>query len=353
MYRKASNMMNLVPWRPLCLLLLLLCIYLYLQTDSNVSYSGSSSNTSIESGKSFDELKSSVSQMTISSGTAESEEEKEDLSLAEAEQAQPEDPADSPLAKLREFKVEPDSLDVDAILAHPCANRVIVSEKAKVMYCPIPKAANSNWKLMIRKHEGFEDFEDLALAHDKNRNGLKYANHYSKDDLKRLLEDKSILKFTFARDPLSRTLSCYLNKFVNKEKDSDEYKEFMAQLYDWNYIEMHDIVTEERPSFEEFVNQIQNKPNEEMNEHWAPQSFLCGIGLFPYDFVGKLEDVETYAPPIIEWISSGKENHFPTQDEIRFPSGGTKDSIEQYYTDDIKNKVKSTFKDDFAMLGYK
>lgn len=121
-----------------------------------------------------------------------------------------------------------------------------VSEKAKVMYCPVPKAANSNWKYLIRKYEGFEDYTDLAKAHDRSQSGLKYLQDFNADSLTALLNDPTILKFTFVRDPFSRTLSCYLNKFNSKEKDGEEYKVYMAQLYGWVWVKEHDLVSEPR-----------------------------------------------------------------------------------------------------------
>lgn len=114
------------------------------------------------------------------------------------------------------------------------------------MYCPVPKAANSNWKYLIRKYEGFEDYSDLSKAHDKSRSGLKYLQDFTADRLTELLKDPTILKFTFVRDPFSRTLSCYLNKFSSKEKNGEEYKVYMAQLYGWTWVKNRNLAAEPR-----------------------------------------------------------------------------------------------------------
>lgn len=89
-----------------------------------------------------------------------------------------------------------------------------------------------------------------------------------------------------------------------------------------------------------------------MNEHWAPQSWLCGIGEFPYDFVGKLEEVGDYAPKIIGWMAGGSEAHFPSQDEIKFASVGTNERVNEYYDESVRERVRGTFQNDFDLLKY-
>lgn len=89
-----------------------------------------------------------------------------------------------------------------------------------------------------------------------------------------------------------------------------------------------------------------------MNEHWAPQTYLCGVGLFPYDFVGKLEDIATHAPKVIKWMANGRESHFPTQEEIKFSSMGANEQMNQFYNEEIKKKVYQTFSEDFSRLQY-
>lgn len=59
------------------------------------------------------------------------------------------------------------------ILSKPFAKRIIVSERHRFIYCPVPKVANSNWKYLIRKNEGFEDYDDLTKAHNANTSGLR------------------------------------------------------------------------------------------------------------------------------------------------------------------------------------
>mmetsp|Transcript_18581 Transcript_18581/g.74672 ORF Transcript_18581/g.74672 Transcript_18581/m.74672 type:complete len:374 (-) Transcript_18581:1706-2827(-) len=258
----------------------------------------------------------------------------------------------NPLDELRQFAIKPAQVDVEQIKSLPAARRIIVSKKLRIMYCPIPKAANSNWKLLIRKYEGFEDYADLSIANDRAASGFTFLEDLSAAEISGMLNDPDVLKFTFARDPYARTLSCYLNKFGNKDKSGEEYRIYMAQLYGWAWVKQHDIENEERPSFQQFVDQISTQDFAEMNEHWAPQTYLCGVGLFPYDFVGKLEDIATHAPKVIKWMANGRESHFPTQEEIKFSSMGANEQMNQFYNEEIKKKVYQTFSEDFSRLQY-
>lgn len=169
------------------------------------------------------------------------------------------------------------------------AERLIVSRDSHVIYCPIPAALSSNWKLLLRKFEGKPDYTDLKLAHDRNLSGFKYVrtpplsllffslvvfpsctpksgqvdlngyghlltrflNEFKAAEVDALLQDPSLVKFTFVRHPFHRTLSNYINKFSSKDTNSDEYKVFMAHLYGWKYTQQHDVTKERRVSFPE------------------------------------------------------------------------------------------------------
>lgn len=74
-------------------------------------------------------------------------------------------------------------VDVKALLDSPLSTRIIVSTKLKAMYCPIPKVACSNWKALFRRLEGHNDYKNLALAHDRERSGLKYLKDFSEEEV--------------------------------------------------------------------------------------------------------------------------------------------------------------------------
>lgn len=240
------------------------------------------------------------------------------------------------------------------ILKQPFAADIIVSEVNKLVYCPIPKAASSNWKYLIRKLEGFPDYADLTTAHNRNKSSLRYLTDYSPFEVKRLLTDKQYFKFAFVRNPYMRLLSCYMDKFRNMDSNytSTEYVPFLADAFSWRYARSIDPQTAPRPSFRTFVNAIFTADHNCMNHHWRSQTLLCGFGLIEYDFIGRMENLSTDARHVLEAIGRPQET-FPTHNEINFPpSGASLELAQRLYSAEMLFKVRALYADDFQYLRY-
>jgi len=252
------------------------------------------------------------------------------------------------------------------------AARIIVSEKLKLVYCPIPKAASSTWKYLIRQQEGIEDYWNLTAANSPTTSGLKYLVDYPSEELERILTSPEYFKFTFVRNPYTRMLSCYLDKFQNKKKESSEYKKFMGHLLGWwdeNVFENYSLTSEEknfmkkhkfqnkilkgpRPSFSQFVRTATRQKRDRMNEHWAPQWYICGMDIIPYDFVGKLEHLEEHAQVILSWIGNSSSVHLPASEEIGFPSTQSRVLEDAFFDINLMFLIRKAFAPDFKIFGY-
>lgn len=237
------------------------------------------------------------------------------------------------------------------ILQEDYASRLIVSEQNRFVFCPVPKVANSNWKYVIRQLEGFPDYANLTLAHRADLNGLRYLSDYSPADAERILFGKDFFRFAFVRDPYTRLVSAYLDKFQNKDASSEEYRLFMAQIYSWKYVRERDIAKEPRPSFRAFVDELLKQKPTRMNLHWMPQTYICGFGDVSYDFIGRFENLASDAKFALGSIGRG-DVHFPSQEEIGFMPSGATQSAAEYYTLELMLKVKIMYEIDFVMLGY-
>jgi hypothetical protein len=253
------------------------------------------------------------------------------------------------VADRRVYSSNVTSLSGQEILARPFASRIIVSEKSKLIYCPIPKAASSNWKYLIRKFEGLDDYFDLAKAHSPEISGLRYLSDYSAAEVERLLADPLFLKFTFVRDPYSRAISCYLDRFQNRAEEyvRKEYRTFLAELFDWHYAREIALESEPRPSFSEFIDELAKQSPSEMNAHWAPQSLLCGLGEMPFDFIGHMNTLSADVDHVLAKLGHLQE-HFPSQSDIGFPaSGASTELLNNIYTLETMLKVRFIFDSDF------
>lgn len=243
---------------------------------------------------------------------------------------------------------------VQNILSQPFAADVIVSEVNKLIYCPIPKAASSNWKYLIRKLEGFPDYADLLTAHNRNKSSLRYLTDYSPHEVKRLLTDKQYFKFAFVRNPYLRLLSCYMDKFRNLDRNytTTEYIPFLADAFSWRYARSVDPQTDPRPSFRAFINAIYTADPGCMNHHWRPQTLLCGFGFIEYDFIGRMENLSADAHHVLAAIGHPQER-FPTHHEINFPpSGASLELAQRLYSAEMMFKVRTLYAEDFHYLHY-
>lgn len=240
------------------------------------------------------------------------------------------------------------------ILSSPFSSHIIVSETSNLIFCPIPKAANTNWKYLIRKWDRIPTYDDLPSSHHPLTSGLRYLSDYSPSEALHLLTTPTFFRFVFVRDPYTRLLSCFMDKFRNTDPayTSSEYRTFLSQLFSWRYTRSLDLHTHPRPSFRMFVDELLKHSPTQMNPHWMPQTHYCGLGLIPYDFIGRMENLELDANYVFSRL--GKHNeHFPSHSEIGFPpSGASRHLADDLYTVDLMFKVRVVYDDDFRLLGY-
>lgn len=242
----------------------------------------------------------------------------------------------------------------DAILSQPFAANIIVSERNKLVFCPIPKAASSNWKYFIRKIERLPDYTNLENAHNRNASRLRYLTDYSSLEAHAILSNPAYFKFAFVRDPYMRLLSCYMDKFRNRDLNytQTEYRSFLASAFSWRYARSVDIITEARPSFRSFVDAVVTREPQDMNQHWQPQHLLCGFGVMPYDFIGRMESLQMHVRHVLRVIGKERER-FPTHDELAFPPSGASPRLARLiYSAELMFKVRLVYDRDFELLGY-
>lgn len=243
------------------------------------------------------------------------------------------------------------------MLSQPYASNIIVSEKLRLLYCPIPKVASSNWKYLIRKLENIENYSNLHAAHNANSSGLRYLSDYSAAEALRLLQPGRLFKFVFLRDPYARLLSAYMDKL--RRGSGPDYRAFVAAAFSWKVAREVGNSNETndgsllRPSFRSFVISISQQEPYSMDHHWQPQTCLCGLGIVPYDFIGHMESLDTDVQTVLERIGRSVE-HFPSQDELGFPPSGASspELAGQMYATDLMFLTRALYDRDFQSGGY-
>ncbi|KAA8491847.1 Carbohydrate sulfotransferase 14 [Porphyridium purpureum] len=231
--------------------------------------------------------------------------------------------------------------------------RLIYSSRTRMIFCPIPKVANSAWKYMIRKIDGMDDKADIQIVNDRSKSGLTYLVDFPVDEAADMLEDDSIMKVVFVRDPLPRAVSAFLNKFVQKEVDSQEYDLYMKHLFGERFFKRADTTPAKygRITFGEFARRVEMQTAYEMNEHWAPQTFLCGMDVIPYDYIGHFERMKEDSSFILQTLGQMGLS-LPTPEEINFLSTGASKASSTYFTPALTQIWQQKFAQDFSLLGY-
>jgi hypothetical protein len=214
----------------------------------------------------------------------------------------------------------------------------IILEPDGILYCQIPKCACTAIKHALLGH----------------KNTYPVHDHVFKNLLTIPVEERKtfldgVLKFVVVRNPYSRVLSAYLNKFSreNLEYMPDIWRDFSR--YTVRYSMGGDVALDQSPSFSDFIKLVCETPVELMNEHWHPQTKMAMVNEIKYDFILRFEDLD------IEWQRLADKAGLPvlpSNEEIEFPATKADDRLSDFYTDTLAKAVYEKFIDDFAYFGY-
>ena len=165
--------------------------------------------------------------------------------------------------------------------------KTAISLKHSYIYTRIPKAANSTVIANLyncEKQIAFNTTEEIQNIKDKyytTLNNLSYRQYLKLD---------TFFKFTLVRHPVSRIISAYLDKVVNI--NATQRQLVVRALNKKN---------QDSISFDEFLDYLSNGGIYE-NAHWARQKDLMYFEQESYDYIGKVENIETDLPKILESI---------------------------------------------------
>lgn len=253
--------------------------------------------------------------------------------------------------------------------------RLLVMPELKTLFCPVPKVASSNWKVMFARFAGERILpRDLPGLHDREKTPLRYLSQMDDELVARAIHPRfGWFKFVFVRHPETRAVSGYLNKIRDGHRKYAEdpvknqgYEAYIASLYSWSHVKEHNLREEDPPYFDEFLMAISNKlsqpganpmdPNT-LNEHWGLQARMCGMvgdakeGIMKYDFVGRFENYEKDATNALTKMGKADE-HFLTAKEVYFLPGDTAEAMKTLLNNSTRAMVREIYEEDFRVLAY-
>ena len=231
----------------------------------------------------------------------------------------------------------------------------LVNTGRKFIYGPIAKVACTSFKLWMLDVAGQtpprpfnEQIE--AQRYALRKLGLRVAN--------RVLEDPDFFSFAFVRNPWSRVVSAYLNKFQSVNVTSEPV---IAALRRYPAQELTANV-----SFREFIEFLARGNPRKFDEHWRPQYlFLKDMRL---DFLGRFEhlsrdfawvqerlEIETPLPhhnPTGYAAEAGHQECVADLTAAKLKRLGPFPDYRRFYTPRLRDLVGQIYAEDIKRFGY-
>jgi hypothetical protein len=218
------------------------------------------------------------------------------------------------------------------------ANRLLhLSRRHRLMYLAVPKAACSTILSVLQWHEvGGNDQLVPPDPHDMESSPL-VAPFTDMALFDTAMKSDEFLRFSFVRDPYARALSGYLEKCCGREGARRIYLPKLGYRPDAfiTFRRFLEIVREQRPS--------------QMDVHWAPQTYLLSLGRVAYDFLGRVERLETDLASVLARRGMSLPD---TRRNTRWHATGARGRLHQSYGAQEIKLVREIYAEDFEALGY-
>ena len=229
-------------------------------------------------------------------------------------------------------------------------SNIIVSEKYKLVFCPVPKVSCTVWKKLLAELEGVNIVKDV---HQEVKYKLSSLQQYSLKDRRNIL--RTYTKFMFVRDPFERLLSAYKDVFWGWYKRKDNFWQGYRRRVREYLVQNGRVGIDpkvENTTFEEFATYVvlTKRKGEKLQVHWREMYHLCHPCLIQFDYIGHYETLLEDAQFILR-----KAN---LQDKVQLPQWRPTDthhSMQKYYSNLTLLRIaqlQNIYQDDIKVFGY-
>nr|XP_061792184.1 carbohydrate sulfotransferase 12-like [Nerophis lumbriciformis] len=254
-------------------------------------------------------------------------------------------------------------------------DHLIVDDKHKIIYCYVPKVACTNWKrVMVVLSESLvspisgKPYTDPGsippnVVH-KTSLHLTFAKFWRQyGSLSRHLMEVKLqhyTKFLFVRDPFVRLISAFRSKFGRPNEDF--YRMFGSVILR-RFGNLSGSLPETaadafaagiKPTFQQFVSYLLDAETEKdsiFNEHWRQVYRLCHPCQVKYDFIGRLETLETDAEQLLKLLQVDHLLRFPSGPDNRTAASWERDWFAQIPVS-MMTELYKLYQPDFELFGY-
>ena len=245
---------------------------------------------------------------------------------------------------------------------------ILVSDKHKALYCYVPKVACTNWKqvfLVMNGKSTHNKVKALTLSEIHATKQPTLDQHSTYDILHRLQTYKT---FLFVRNPFSRMLSVYREKFETADTDNSRmYREDFGNRIHIRYGNHSELKGKKPPTggynvtFQEFVKfvvdpklvNIEGKGLQD--QHWMPMIYSCLPCTVDYDIIGHLETLEIDAANILEQIGGSEYMDLVVGKSRHGTDSSQRKTLRKYFaqlTDEELQSLIYNYWYDFKVFGY-
>lgn len=249
------------------------------------------------------------------------------------------------------------------VYANEGRKHLIYNDDKKIIYCFLPKVANTNFRRVFLGLEGAVPMDKVSeldgyTIYFLMQNKLKYLYKESAEKQTKLMSEYR--KFLVVREPLERLLSGYRNKFFHPNKQhQEEYHNRYLEFYQKhpNLKTLRKVRTNFSAGplrFEEFLVYYVDcfDTNWYLNEHFVPEYLLCHPCDINFDYIGKYESINRDTDYIFQRLGVGIK--FPGKND-NYSSVSTTSVAESYYKPVSSQTLKEVMKilsPDYTIFGY-
>jgi len=221
------------------------------------------------------------------------------------------------------------------------------SKRHSVIWCKVPKAGSSTWTYNFLKLAGVDPKEHIHKV---------LRDHYPKQESNRVMSDT--FRFMVVRHPFERLLSAYRDKLEDLSRDLEARDGYYYSTYGKYIVEEYrekgnNTGLGREPTWREFITYILNTPLTKFDEHWMPIWMLCSPCIVRYDVIAKMETFSEDTQYTL--AQAGLENKLTVEWKHRTGTGGSSDTIAEYFSELTKSEVAALFRKyqlDFELYGY-
>ena len=208
------------------------------------------------------------------------------------------------------------------------------STERQYIYVETPKVACTAVKRVLQT-AAQGGAEPAANVHDRLASPLPRVSEEF-DAFMALCDAPDTFRFCFVRNPFTRILSCYLDKFVKN---------------DWERARLAPTLgfgPDAPPSFRDFLEAVRAQPEHERDIHWATQVFLLRPNRFRYSFIGRFELFDAQFAKICRELDL---DYAPKpSDKAHATSAGA--ALAEHLGPEEADLLRDIYADDFRFFGY-